>query len=42
MDIVKCPRCNKDVEINIANSMTEDAEVYRCPHCKFVFRYVAK
>jgi uncharacterized protein YbaR (Trm112 family) len=40
MDIVKCPKCKKPVTINIANSVTEDGEVYMCPHCKFEFRYV--
>ena len=39
MDIIKCPKCNEDVEINIANSLSEDAEVYRCPHCGYDFRY---
>ena len=40
MDIVKCPKCQEDVEINIANSLTDDGEVFRCPKCGYKFRYV--
>ena len=39
MDVIKCVKCNKDIEINIVNSISEDGEVYRCPYCGFEFRY---
>ena len=42
MDIVKCPKCNADVEINIVNSLTDDGEVFKCPKCGYKFRYVNK
>ena len=40
MDVIKCPKCQKDVEINIANSISDDGEVFVCPHCDYKFRYV--
>lgn len=42
MDIIKCPKCNTDVEINIVNSLTDDGEVFECPNCGYIFRYVTK
>lgn len=42
MEIIKCPKCKCDVEINIANAKDEDGEVFECPHCKWQFRYVNK
>lgn len=41
-DIIKCPKCYEDVEIDIAHSVSEDGEVFRCPHCGWYFRYVDK
>ena len=41
-DIIKCPKCNKNVEIDIAHSVSDDGEVFRCPHCGFQFRYVER
>ena len=42
MDIIKCPKCEEEVEINIANSISDDGEVFKCPHCGWEFRYVEK
>lgn len=42
MKIIKCPKCKKDVEINIAKSITSDGEVFKCPHCKYKFRYTER
>ena len=42
MVVIKCPKCGKDVTINIGNSVTEDGEAYMCPHCKYVFRYTER
>lgn len=40
MEKVKCPKCGKEVEIDISKSVSDDGEVYMCPHCKYKFRYV--
>ena len=42
MDIIKCPKCEEEVEINIANSISDDGEVFKCPHCGWEFRYAEK
>jgi uncharacterized protein YbaR (Trm112 family) len=42
MTIIKCPNCKKEVKINIANSISEDGEVFLCPHCNKPFRFVEK
>lgn len=39
---IKCPKCGKEVEINIAKAVDELGEVFKCPHCKYEFRYVDK
>lgn len=41
-DIIKCPKCHEDVEIDIAHSCDEEGEVFRCPRCGWYFRYVDK
>ena len=40
MKIIKCPKCGKEVKIDIVNSISDDGEVFRCPHCHYDFRYV--
>lgn len=40
MDIIKCPKCGKDVEINVANACDEHGEEFICNSCGFPFRYV--
>lgn len=42
MITIKCPKCKKEVEIDIAHSVSEDGEVFMCPYCKWKFRYVQK
>jgi uncharacterized protein YbaR (Trm112 family) len=42
MEIVKCPKCHNDVELDISKACDEDAEVFVCPHCKWKFRYAKK
>ena len=42
MEIIKCPKCKCDVEINIAKAKDEDGEVFECPQCKWKFRYAKK
>jgi len=39
MIIVKCPKCDSDVEINISRAVDEDGEVFKCPKCSCKFRY---
>ena len=40
MNIIKCPECHDNVEINIERSITDDVEIFECPHCGFQFLYV--
>ena len=40
--VIKCPKCHKDVEIDIAKAIDENGEVFMCPHCKFSFRYTKR
>jgi uncharacterized protein YbaR (Trm112 family) len=42
MVIIKCPKCQHDVEINIANAIDENGEVFLCPNCGMKFRYTDK
>ena len=42
MTKVNCIRCGGEVEINISKACDEDAEVFKCPHCGFKFRYTDK
>ena len=39
MRTIKCPKCSKEFDINIANSITDDGEVFMCPHCGWKIRY---
>ena len=42
MVIIKCPVCKTEVEINIANAVDENGEVFCCKNCGQVFRYTDK
>ena len=42
MMTIKCPKCNNEFELNIANSITDDGEVFMCPHCHYNIRYTEK
>ena len=42
MESIKCVKCGKQTEINIANASDEDGEVFRCQHCGYYFRYAKK
>ena len=42
MTTIKCPKCQQEVEINIAKAVDEEGEVFRCPHCNCEFRYAPK
>ena len=42
MEIVKCPKCKCDTEINIAKAVDENGEEFTCRCCGFRFRYTKK
>lgn len=42
MKYIPCPKCKKEVEINIKNAIDEEGEVFHCPHCGWDFRYTTK
>ena len=42
MKKVKCVKCGNEVEINIANAVDFNGEVYVCPECGYKFRFVDK
>ncbi len=39
MTIIKCPKCNSDLQINIAKALDEYGEVFKCPKCNYLIRY---
>ena len=39
MNIINCPKCKKELQIDIANSISDDGEVFKCPNCRYEFRY---
>ena len=39
---IKCPKCHKEVKLDIANTIDENGEVYVCEHCNWPFRYTEK
>jgi len=39
MEKVPCPKCNSEVQIDIAKAMDEHGEVFKCLNCNYTFRY---
>ena len=39
MNIINCPKCKKEISIDISKSISDDGEVFVCPECKYKFRY---
>jgi uncharacterized protein YbaR (Trm112 family) len=39
MNIVKCPKCDKNIEIDISKAIDEFGEVFLCKNCGCHFRY---
>lgn len=42
MKTIKCVFCGNETEIDIANAIDEDGEVFTCEHCGKPFRYAEK
>ena len=42
MTTIKCPKCQKDIKIDITKALDPDGELYRCPHCGYAFRYTER
>ena len=40
MKQIECPKCKKLTTLNIANTIDEEGEVFKCEHCGWPFRYV--
>lgn len=39
MTIIKCPKCNTALQINISSAVDEHGEVFKCPNCGYFLRY---
>ena len=40
MVVIKCPNCNSEIEMNISNAIDSEGEVFICPKCRQILRYV--
>lgn len=36
---MKCVKCNNEVKLDISKALDEEGEVFKCPHCGYMFRY---
>ncbi len=41
MKTVSCPKCGKEVPIDISKAIDEHAEVFICSNCNWKFRYAS-
>lgn len=39
---MKCVKCGNEFELDIAQALDEEGEVFRCPHCGYMSRYADK
>lgn len=39
---MKCVKCNKEFDLDIAKALDEEGEEFMCPHCGYMFRYADK
>ena len=39
MNIIECPKCHHNVEVDISKAIDEYAEVFKCNKCGYKFRY---
>lgn len=37
-----CPKCNKSIHLDISKALDEDGEVFKCPNCKWIFRFAIR
>lgn len=37
-----CPKCGQPTTIDLTKSISEDGELFLCPHCGWKFRYTDK
>jgi predicted RNA-binding Zn-ribbon protein involved in translation (DUF1610 family) len=42
MDIIKCPKCGKDFQVDISKAKDEFGEVFKCLNCNYIFIYAIK
>ena len=42
MNQIKCPKCKQLTTLNIARTIDEEGEVFKCEHCGWPFRYTNK
>ena len=40
MEKINCPKCNKEITINIAKAVDENGEEFICTNCGYIIRYV--
>ena len=40
MEKIKCPKCHKEITINIAKAVDENGEEFICTNCGYIIRYV--
>ena len=42
MKQINCPKCKELTTLDIAKTVDEEGEVFKCEHCGYHFRYVNK
>jgi len=42
MTIIKCPKCDSKVLIDIAKAVDEHGELFKCNNCNYTFRYATE
>ena len=41
MTSIRCPKCDAELQINIAKALDEHGEVFKCPKCNYLIRYAS-
>jgi DNA-directed RNA polymerase subunit RPC12/RpoP len=34
---MNCPKCNKEIELDVSKALDERGEIFICPHCGYKF-----
>ena len=42
MTIIRCPKCDSKVIIDIAKAVDEHGELFKCDNCNYTFRYTSE